>query len=180
MIAGTRAKTIRFGEPRRSLPRDLLAVQHSCEIQEVQAWHRFNVTLRVMWIAYLTSQHLEASAYSYQRLAGCCMRFDYWFPSVLPEPKQIRDRVLAAGQNQHISGARFFRSPRVIDNYAGYVLQCGEVREVGKVWQPNHTHAQTIFAVERRPHRATFEGNAIFIVNTVIMQIRDDAKTCLR
>src|SRR5882762_1321801 len=157
MIAEARAKTIRFSEPRRSLPRDLLALKHGCEIQEVQAWHRFNIALRVMWIAYLTSQHLEASTYSQERLAGCCVRFDYWFPSVIPKPQQIRDRVLAAGQNQHISGARFFRSPRVIDNYAGYVLQCGKVREVGKVWQPNHTHAQTIFAVERRPHRATFE-----------------------
>src|SRR2546423_1236193 len=177
MIADARAKTIRFGEPRRSLPRDLLALQHSCEIQKVQARHKFNVTLRVMWIAYLTSQHLEASAYSYQRLAGCGVRLDYWFPSVLPEPKKVRNRVLAAGQNQHISGARFFRSPRVIDNYAGYVLQCGEVREVGKVWQPNHTHAQTIFAVKWRSHRPAFERNTIFIVYPVIAEIRDNAET---
>src|ERR1051326_1154387 len=87
-IALVIAKTIRFGEPRRSLPCDFLSLQYGCEIQEAKPWHKLNVTLRVMWIAYLTSQHLEATADSYEWLAGCCMRFDYRFPSVLPEPKQ--------------------------------------------------------------------------------------------
>src|SRR5258705_6588284 len=77
MVAGINYQAVRFGEPRRRLPRDLLALKHGCEIQEVQAWHRLNVTLRVMWIAYLTSQHLEASAYSYQPLAPSFERFDH-------------------------------------------------------------------------------------------------------
>src|ERR1041384_4458791 len=97
MIAGVRAKTIRFGETRRSLSGDLLALKHGGEIQEVQARHKFNVALRVMWIAYLNSQHLEAAAYSYKWLAGSCMRLDCQLPSILSKPKQIRDRVLATG-----------------------------------------------------------------------------------
>src|SRR5258705_5887212 len=177
MIAGVRAKTIRFGEPRRCLPRDLLALKHGCEIQEVQARQRLNVALRVMWIAYLTSQHLEPSAYSQERLAGCRVRFNHPFPSVLPEPKQIRDCVLAAGQDQHIGGACFFRAPRVIENHTWHVLQRGKIREVGKVRQPDHTHAQTILAVEWRSHRPAFERNTIFIVYAVIAEIRDNAET---
>src|SRR6266404_2845412 len=70
MIARVIAKTIRFGEPRRSLPCDFLALQHGGEIQEAKPWHKLNVTLRVMWIAYLTSQHLEATAG--QGLCSCC------------------------------------------------------------------------------------------------------------
>src|ERR1044072_3545626 len=180
MIDGVRAKTIRFGEPRRGLPCDFLTLEHGGEIQEVEARHEFNVALRVIWIAYLTSQHLEASAYSNKWLAGSRVRFDYRLPSILPEPKQIADGVLAAWQNQHISGSRFFWSPRVVDNYAGHVFQRGEIREVGKVRKPDHTHAKTIFAIERRPDRAAFERNAIFIVNTVIMEVRDDAEAGLR
>src|SRR6266404_9072094 len=169
MISRAKTKTIRFGEPRRSLPRDFFALQHSGEIQEANPWHKLNVTLRVMWIAYLTSQHLEASTYSHQRLAGCCVRFDYRFPSVLPEPKQVRDCVLAAGQNLYISGARFFRSSCVINNHTGHILQCGKIREVRKVWQPDHAHAQTILAVDRRPRGAAFERNAVLVVDTVFV-----------
>src|SRR5258707_8937744 len=126
----------------------------------------------MMWIAYLTSQHLEASAYSHQRLAGCCVRFDYRFPSVLPEPKQVRDCVLAAGQNYYISGARFFRSSGVINNHTGHILQRGKIREVRKVRKSDHTHAQTIFAVKWRPHGAAFERNAVLVVDTVVVYVR--------
>src|ERR1044072_1719985 len=97
MIVGAWAKTIRFGEPRRSFPRDFLAFQHGSEIQEVQARHKFDITLGAMRVADLTAQHLEASADPDQRLAGSCVRLDCQLPSILSKPKQIRDRVLATG-----------------------------------------------------------------------------------
>src|SRR6185369_17574947 len=139
MIAVVRAKTTRFGEPRCSLPGDFLTLEHGSEMQEVQSLHEFDVTLRVIRVVYLASQHLEASADPHQRLAGSRVRFDYRLPSILPEPKQIGDGVLAAWQNDHISGTRFFRAPRVVDNYAGHVFEGSEIREVGKVRKPDHT-----------------------------------------
>src|SRR4030095_14525379 len=110
-----------------------------------------------MRVAYFTPKHLKTATDPEERFTGSYVRFDYRFPSVLPEPKQIGDRVFAAGQNHHISCARFFRSPRVIDNYTCHILQSGKICEVGKIRQPDHTHAETIFAVERRPHRLAFE-----------------------
>src|SRR5215831_17156835 len=60
MIARIMSKTIWFDEPRRRLACDFLALQHGCEIHEVQAQHKCDITLRVIWIVYLTTQHLEA------------------------------------------------------------------------------------------------------------------------
>src|SRR5260370_17806517 len=146
----------------------------------MQAGHGVDVTLGAVRVAYVAPEHLEAAANPDEGLASRRVRFGHWVPSVLPEPEEIGNSVLAARQNQHVGGTRFFGPPGVVENYAGHVFERGKLREVGKVRQPNHAHAQAIFAVGRGSAGATFERNTIFIVNAVIVQIRNDTETRLR
>src|SRR6266852_3348448 len=140
-VAGIAAKTMRFGKPRSCLTSDLFTLQHGGKIQELQAWHAFNVTLGAMRVAYLAPQHLEAAADPDERLPSGHVRFDYRLPAVLSEPQEIRNGVLTAGQNQHIGRSPFFGPACVVDSHVGHVFQGSKIREVGKVRQSDHAHA---------------------------------------
>src|SRR5712691_2670167 len=63
-------KAIRLSKPRSRLASDLFTLQHSVKIQDVQAWHEFDVALRAMRVAYLAPQHLEATANPHERLTS--------------------------------------------------------------------------------------------------------------
>src|SRR5262249_46149740 len=144
------------------------------------SWYGFDVAFRSVRVAYLTAEHLKSPANSYKRLPPGHVEPDIFFPIVRSEPKQIRDGVLASRQDQHVGLARLFRSPRVIDNQSRLAFQRGEVREIRKVREPYYTHAQSVFTVERRLNSTAFERNAVFIINAVIVQVRDDSEALLR
>ena len=141
---------------------DLLPVEHRLHGQQAQATDRGNSGgFYLVRVGNPLSQHLVAAADAEDDTAPVLGVQDRRLQAVLPEPLQIGNGALGAGEDDHIRLHQVFRLFDVAQGHIGDPLQGSQVRKVGDPGQLHHGDVDVL------PRGAPVEpaGQAVLIID---------------